>query len=63
MYRLNGRPVSLYVIPDTGRERGTAEVFGHDAVIWSNANTTYVLVGRVSRETLEALALAMEREL
>ena len=63
MYRLNGRPVSLYVIPDTGRERRTAEVFGHDAVIWSNANTTYVLVGRQQRETLEALAREMEREL
>jgi anti-sigma factor RsiW len=63
MYRLNGRPVSLYVIPDAGRERGTAEVFGHDAVIWSNANTTYVLVGREPRETLEALAREMEREL
>jgi hypothetical protein len=38
-------------------------VFGHDAVIWSNANTTYVLVGREPRETLEALAREMEREL
>jgi hypothetical protein len=37
--------------------------FGHDAVIWSNANTTYVLVGREQRETLEALAREMEREL
>jgi len=63
MYRLNGRPVSLYVIPHAGHERGSAEVFGHDAVIWSNANTTYVLVGKEPRETLEALARAMEREL
>ena len=63
MYRLNGRPVSLYVIPDASRERAWAEVFGHDAVIWSNANTTYVLVGREPRESLEALAKAMEAAL
>ena len=35
MYRLNGRPVSLYVIPDAGATRASADVFGHDAVIWS----------------------------
>jgi anti-sigma factor RsiW len=63
MYRLNGRPVSLYVIPDASRERAGVEVFGHDAVIWSNANTTYVLVGREPRESLEALAKAMEAAL
>ena len=59
MYRLNGRPVSLYVIPKAGRERGSAEVFGHDAVIWSSADITYVLIGREPRATLEALAKDM----
>ena len=56
MYRLNGRPVSLYVIPDARRERASTDVFGHDAVMWSNGNVTYVLVSREPRETLEALA-------
>jgi anti-sigma factor (TIGR02949 family) len=60
MYRLNGRPVSLYVIPDATRERATAEVFGHDAVMWTNGNDTYVLVSREPRQTLEALAKQME---
>ena len=46
MYRLNGRPVSLYVIPDATRDRTSTDVFGHDAVIWSNGNVTYVLVSR-----------------
>ena len=36
-----------------------AEVFGHDAVIWSSANITYVLVGTEPRATLEALAKDM----
>jgi anti-sigma factor RsiW len=63
MYRLHGRPVSLYVIPDAGRERASADVFGHDAVIWSKGNVTYVLLGREPRETLEALAAEMEAAL
>ena len=63
MYRLNGRPVSLYVIPDARRDRASTEVFGHDAVIWSNENVTYVLVSQESRATLEALAQAMDSAL
>ena len=60
MYRLNGQPVSLYVIPDARRERASTDVFGHDAVIWSKQNATYVLVSREPRATLEALAAAMD---
>jgi anti-sigma factor RsiW len=60
MYRLRGRPVSLYVIPDAQRERAYTDVFGHDAVIWSKGTATYVLLGREPRETLETLAEAME---
>ena len=39
MYRLNGRPVSLYVIPDASATRASTDVFGHDAVIWSKQGT------------------------
>ena len=60
MYRLRGRPVSLYVIPDATRNRTSTDVFGHDAVMWSNGNVTYVLLGREPRETLAALAASME---
>jgi anti-sigma factor RsiW len=63
MYRLNGQPVSLYVIPDARRDRTTTDVFGHDAVIWSRQNATYVLVSREPRATLEALAAAMDATL
>lgn len=63
MYRLNGAPISLYVIPDVSRDRASTDVFGHDAVIWSKGNITYVLLGRQSRETLEALAREMDRQL
>jgi anti-sigma factor RsiW len=63
MYRLNGRPVSLYVISDATHDRASTEVFGHDAVIWSTGDITYVLLGNESRETLENLAREMERSL
>jgi anti-sigma factor RsiW len=61
MYRLHGRPVSLYVIRDASRARTSTDVFGHDAVIWSKNNITYVLLGNEPRATLEALAADMER--
>jgi anti-sigma factor RsiW len=60
MYRLQGRPLSLYVIPDAYRDRAATDVFGHDALIWSRENTTYVLVGKEPRATLDAVAAAME---
>jgi anti-sigma factor RsiW len=63
MYRLNGAPVSLYVISHVSRERASTDVFGHDAVIWSKGDATYVLLGRQPRETLEALARDMEKQL
>lgn len=63
MYRLDGRPVSLYIIPDATRDRASTEVFGHDAVIWSKGNVTYVLLSQEPRETLERLAREMERSL
>ena len=61
MYRLHGRPVSLYVIPDASRERASTDVFGHDAVIWSKGSATYVLLGKEPRAALESLAAEMER--
>ncbi len=63
MYRLNGRPVSLYMIPDATQSRATSDVFGHDAVIWSKQGTTYVLVSREDRATLEKLAVAVDAAL
>jgi anti-sigma factor RsiW len=63
MYRLDGRPVSLYVIPGARRDRVSTDVFGHDAVIWSKHDATYVLLSREPRETVEALAREMERAL
>ena len=62
MYRLNGRPVSLYMIRDAGRERAATGVFGHDAVMWSRQDVTYVLLGRESRADLERIADVFNRD-
>jgi anti-sigma factor RsiW len=56
MYRFQGRPVSLYIIPDADGSRATAEVFGYDAVIWSRQGTTYVLLGTEPSATLQHIA-------
>jgi anti-sigma factor RsiW len=63
MYRLNGRPVSLYIIPGANRERASTDVFGHDAFIWSKGDTTYALVSREPGAALEQLAAAMNGSL
>ena len=60
MYLLNGTPVSLYIIPGADRGRAAADVFGYDALVWSRANTTYVLVSSESRQTLERVAAVMQ---
>jgi anti-sigma factor RsiW len=63
MYRLNGRPVSLYIIPNVNRDRASADVLGHDSIIWSKGDTTYVLVSREPGPALEQLAAAMNGSL
>ena len=62
MYRRNGVPVSLYMIRDSTRARASADVFGHDTVIWSTRGTTYVLVSRGPDADLEHVAAALGAE-
>jgi anti-sigma factor (TIGR02949 family) len=56
MYRFEGRPVSLYILPQVDRERASAELLGHDAVIWSRGGNTYVLLGEESDAAMQMLA-------
>lgn len=63
MYRLNGRPVSLYIIPEANHSRASTDVFGHDAIIWSKQGTTYVLLGQESDGVLERLASTLNGSL
>ena len=63
MYRLDGRPVSLYILPDVSRSSASADVFGHDAVIWSRSGNTYVLLGKESEPDMQRLAADLNRGL
>ena len=60
MYRHQGEPVSLFVLSDARHVSATTGAFGHDAVIWSNNNSTYVLIGKESSESLARLAVDLK---
>ena len=66
MYKYNGKPVSLFVArhaADRVRTARTVKVFGEQAVIWSTADRTYVLVGEEPREQMETLATQFKKEI
>jgi hypothetical protein len=46
MYRHNGKPVSVYMIPRMTRSNAVVDVMGHEAAIWSSGGRTFVLVAR-----------------
>jgi anti-sigma factor RsiW len=56
MYRHNGRPVSVFMLPGTARASDFVEVMGHEAAIWSSGNRTFVLVAREPRDEVEQIA-------
>lgn len=61
MYRLQGRPISLFMLPDTVRAPSVVGALGHEAVIWSGEGRTYVLLGRQPRSELERIAAHFSR--
>ena len=46
MYRHNGRPVSVFMLPKTARPEEIVEVMGYEAAIWSAGGRTFVLIAR-----------------
>jgi len=63
MYRHNGRPVSLFMLPRTARSEQVIDVLGHEAAIWSVGDRTFVLVAREARSEVERLASFVHRTL
>ena len=55
MYRHNGRPVSIFMLPKTSRGDELLEVFGHEAAVWSAGDRTFVLIARETRSDVEHL--------
>jgi len=56
MYSHEGRPVSIFMLPDAVRPREAFNVLGHEAVIWSVGSRTFVLIAREPRPEVERLA-------
>jgi anti-sigma factor RsiW len=61
LYRLDGRPLSLYMLPKEGRAEQSVDMFGERAHVWSRHNGTYVLVGDASAEGLSEIAAYMQQ--
>jgi anti-sigma factor RsiW len=55
MYRHEGRPVSLYMLPKTSRSDAVVQVLGHEAAVWSVGDRTFVLIAREEAPELERL--------
>lgn len=56
MYRHDGQPVSLFMLPKSARAQEFVEVLGHEAAIWCANNRTFVLVAREPRREVERMA-------
>ena len=56
MYRHKGKPLSLFMLPNTARTQELVEVLGHEAAIWCVGNRTFVLVTREPRAEVQRLA-------
>ena len=56
MYRHNGHPVSVFMLPNTVRTSEVVDVMGHEAAIWPSAGRTFVLVAREPRAEVERMA-------
>ena len=56
MYRYQGRPVSLFMLPQTVREESVIKALGHECAIWSEGDRTFVLVAREARNDVKRIA-------
>ena len=56
MYRDQGRPVSIYMLPKSVRPEELVEILGHEVAIWSSGDRTFVLITRGSRDEAAHMA-------
>jgi hypothetical protein len=56
LYRHDGRPLSLFVIPSSSRAAEQMAVLGHEAIIWSDRGVSYAVVARGPRSEVEQVA-------
>jgi len=56
MYKHEGHPVSVFMLPNTARAQELVEVLGHEAAIWCVNNRTFVVVANEPRREVEQIA-------
>ncbi|MGE0866802.1 MAG: anti-sigma factor [Vicinamibacterales bacterium] len=63
LYRAGGQPVSLFIMPGLVRPAARLQVFGHDEVVWTQGDRTYMLVaGAGSTAGLARVASYLQNE-
>lgn len=63
MYRLNGEPMSLFIIPGLVRPAAELSLFGHEQVVWTAGDRTYMLIARATtRDHLARVASYLQNE-
>lgn len=63
MFRHNGTPVSLFMLPRTTRSDELVRVLGHEAAIWSVGDRTFVLIARETEAEVERMAAFVQASL
>ena len=61
MYRHDGQPMSLYVLPQRASARHVVDTAGHQTVMWGASGRTFAVVGREAPESLERVATYVRR--
>jgi anti-sigma factor RsiW len=56
MYRHQGRPVSIFMLPKSVRREELVEILGHEVAIWASGDRTFVLITRGFREDAARMA-------
>jgi len=56
LYRHNGAPLSLFMLPDKVESSEIVDVMGHEAIIWAQNHRTFVLLGSEPRQEMEKIA-------
>lgn len=61
MYRHEGEPVSLYVLPQRAYARQSVAAAGHQTLMWGASGRTYAVVGRQTPDSLQRVAAYVQR--
>lgn len=63
MYRDQGRPVSIYMLPKSVRPEEVIDLLGHEVAIWSRGDRSFVLIIRGSRAEVQQMASVVKAAL